>query len=64
MNKDVQQLLDRLRAQGFHVRFGGSGHYRVRSPAGRTISLAATPRGGRRALANMRAQLRRIGAHL
>lgn len=64
MNKDVQQLLKRVRRQGFHVRFGGTGHYRVTSPGGRTISLAATPRAGRRSLANARASLRRIRARL
>jgi 2'-5' RNA ligase len=63
MNKDVQQLLRRVRRQGFRVRFGGSGHYRV-SRHGRAVTLAATPRGGRRSLANARAALRRIGADL
>lgn len=62
MNKDVQQLLKRLRRQGFRVWFGGSGHYRV-SRGPHTITLAATP-SGRRSLANARAQLRRIGARL
>jgi hypothetical protein len=64
VNKDVQQLLKRARRQGFRVRFGGSGHYRVTSPGGKTVSLAATPRAGRRSLANARADLRRIGARL
>lgn len=63
MNKDVQQLLRRVRRQGFRVRFGGTGHYHV-SRGGRRAVLAATPRGGRRSLANARAALRRIGADL
>jgi hypothetical protein len=63
VNKDVQQLLKRCRDQGFHVRFGGTGHYRV-SRGGKTVTLAATPRNGRRSLANARAALRRIGARL
>lgn len=64
MNKDTQQLLKRVRRQGFQVRFGGTGHYRVTNRTGRTVTLAATPRGGRRSLANARAALRRIGARL
>lgn len=63
MNKDVQQLLARVRRQGFHVRFNGADHYRV-SRGDQTITLAATPRGGRRSLANARAALRRMGARL
>jgi hypothetical protein len=63
MNKDVQQLLRRVRRQGFRVRVGGTGHYLV-SRHGKRTTLAATPRGGRRSLANARAALRRIGADL
>lgn len=61
MNKDIQQLLGRLREQGFHVRMGGSGHYRV-SRGGRTVTVPATPRS--RSITNARAKLRRIGARL
>jgi len=63
MNKDVQQLLRRLRRQGFRVRFGGTGHYRV-TRGDQTVTVPATPRNGRRALANAKANLRRIGADL
>ena len=63
MNKDMQQLLARCRRQGFQVRIGGAGHYRV-TKGGRTITLAATPRAGKRVIANARAALRRIGAQL
>lgn len=63
MNKDIQQLLGRLREQGFHVRLARSGHYRV-SRGGRTTTVSATPRSGRRAHANIRASLKRIGARL
>lgn len=63
MNKDIEQLLKRCREQGFHIRFGGTGHYRV-SRGDQTITLPATPRGGRRSIANARAALRRIGAQL
>lgn len=63
--KDVEQLLDRIREQGFEVRLGGSGHYVVTAPDGQTVSVSATPSGGRgRSLTNTRAALRRIGADL
>lgn len=64
MSKDLKQLLARLRKQGFAIRFGGSGHYRITSPAGRTITIPATPHNGPRSHHNMRAALRRIGAQL
>lgn len=59
---DVKQLLKRVRKQGFAVRVGGTGHYRVTSPGGDTVTLAATPRSS--GLARARADLRRIGARL
>lgn len=60
---DTKRLLARVRKQGFAVRLGGSGHYIV-SRGGHRVTLAATPRAGRRSLANARAALRRIGARL
>jgi hypothetical protein len=64
VNKEVQQLLDRIREQGFDVRLSKSGHYRCTSPAGLTVTISATPRDGKRARRNMIAALRRIGARL
>ncbi|MDJ0342209.1 hypothetical protein QMK19_03285 [Streptomyces sp. H10-C2] len=64
MNKDIQQLLARLRKQGFTIRLARSGHYRCTSPGGQTVTVPATPRGGRRTQQNARAGLRRIGADL
>lgn len=64
VNKDVQQLPDRVRTQGFTVRMPRSGHYRVTSPAGSTVTVPGTPSGGVRSLSNARARLRRIGAQL
>lgn len=62
MSDDIRVLLRRLRRQGFTVRVGGSGHHRVTSPAGDTITIAATPRSS--ALHQVRRDLRRIGARL
>jgi hypothetical protein len=58
---DVKQLLRRVRKQGFAVRVGGTGHYRV-SRGGQSVTVSATPRSS--ALAKVRADLRRIGARL
>lgn len=62
MNKDTKKLLARARRQGFTIRRGGTGHYRVTSPAGDTVTVASTPRSG--VLHRVRADLRRIGARL
>lgn len=62
--KDVRQLLRRLHRQGFTIRIARSGHYRVTGPCGGVVTVASSPHGGRRSLANARAALRRIGAQL
>lgn len=61
--KETGQLLAELRRQGFTVRLGGSGHWRVTSPGGETVTVPATPKSWR-SLRNTRAELRRIGADL
>lgn len=61
--KDMRQLLRRVRSQGFTWRRARSGHYRVRAPDGREVTVASSPRGSR-ALRDARADLRRLGAHL
>jgi hypothetical protein len=63
VNKDIQQLIRRLHDQGFRIRLARSGHYRI-TRGDRTITIPATPRGGRRTHANVRAALKRIGAEL
>jgi hypothetical protein len=62
VNKDLKPLLARVVRQGFAVRIARSGHYRVSSPAGGTVTVARTPRAG--GLAKVRADLKRIGARL
>lgn len=63
MSKDTEQLLDAVRRQGFAVRLGGSGHYRVTGPDGRATTVPKTPATWR-SLRNSRARLRRIGAQV
>jgi hypothetical protein len=60
---DTRLLLKRLRAQGFEIRRGGSGHYRATAPCGETVTIPATPKSWR-SLRNTRAELRRFGAVL
>ncbi|GKQ37191.1 hypothetical protein [Streptomyces sp. A012304] len=60
--KDLRDLLDKARSQGFTVRLCGSGHYVVAGRRG-VVSVSKTP-GGARAVANTRAALRRIGVDL
>lgn len=63
-DKDTKQLIARLRRQGFTARIGGSGHWRVTSPDGTTITMPKTPGRGGRSWQNMRSNLRRLGADL
>lgn len=63
-HKDTDRLIRALRRQGFTARIGGSGHWRVTSPAGVTITMPRTPNGGKRSWMNMRANLRRLGVNL
>lgn len=61
-SKDIRDLLDRVREQGFTIRSTGSGHYLVSGRRGRVV-LPSTPSSSRTS-ANMRAALRRIGVRL
>lgn len=62
--KDTNRLIRALRRQGCTARVGGSGHWRVTSPAGVTITMPRTPNGGNRSWKNMRANLKRLGVNL
>lgn len=61
--KDIGALLDKVREQNFTVRLAKSGHFRVTSPDGETVTVSASPRSPR-ALRDVRADLRRLGAAL
>lgn len=63
MNKDIEQLMRRLRRQGFKVRRAKSGHYRVTGRHGAPVTVPSTP-SDCRSLANTRKYLKGIGARL
>lgn len=61
MNKDVKQLVRRVRKAGWEVRLRtGCGHYLFVSPSGERVSCPATP-SDRRSLLNVEAKMRRTG---
>jgi predicted RNA binding protein YcfA (HicA-like mRNA interferase family) len=58
--KEVEKLIDVARAAGWTVERAGSGHYKLRSPAGALVVLPFSPRSGN-AFYYSRALLRRHG---
>lgn len=54
------ELIEQAKEAGAVVRLSGSGHWRILTPAGRIIFASRTP-SDRRAVINLRAQLRRAG---
>lgn len=59
--KDVAQIIRALEQQGFGVKMGGSGHWKVYDPDGHLVgALPATP-SDHRGLRNAIAVLRRAG---
>jgi hypothetical protein len=59
--KDLQYLMGRLKRSGHRVEMRGSGHYMVKHRDGiGLVTLSATP-SDRRAVHNVRSQLRRAG---
>lgn len=61
--RELRQMLNRLRADGWHITLSRRGHYRCHSPTGETVFCPGTP-SDHRALANMRGKFRRAGAKL
>ncbi|NUH35305.1 hypothetical protein HUF15_00725 [Streptomyces samsunensis] len=60
-----QQSAEPAEVAAFLVQhLGGRGHWPITSPSGETITAPKTPHGGNRSLANMRANLKRLGARL
>jgi predicted RNA binding protein YcfA (HicA-like mRNA interferase family) len=58
MRHELKQLLRAAKAAGWQVRPTGSGHLQLRHPAGGIVVTSSSP-SDRRALANLKAQLRR-----
>nr|WSX25642.1 hypothetical protein OG690_38525 [Streptomyces tubercidicus] len=63
MNRDIQDILKRVKKQGFAVRMNAKRHYRVTSPGGDTVTVPSTP-SDQRSVKNVRSKLRKIGAVL
>lgn len=64
IDKDVNELVKKIEKQGWSVRISRGSHIRCQSPTGRLVFLSGSPNGGRRAIENMRRDLRNAGAEL
>lgn len=62
-NRDFRDLAQLALAQGWEINKTNGGHLRWKAPAGALIFSASTP-SDRRAVANLRSQLRRAGLTL
>jgi len=62
-NKEVSDLIQKARAQGWAVLHSGSGHYIFRSPDKSVpqVVVPSTPGGGNRSMENVRAKLKKSG---
>ena len=58
--QDMKALREALAKQGFVIEHARNGHYKVTSPTGAKMQMAATP-SDHRGLLNTIARLRRIG---
>jgi hypothetical protein len=59
--KDIRQLVGKLRRQGWAAVIARSGHWRLTTPSGEQMTCAYSPKGDR-ALRNARQDARRLGA--
>ncbi|WP_332880961.1 hypothetical protein [Streptomyces sp. NBC_00564] len=59
-SKEIRQLIDEARRQGFGVELRGNGHYKVSKDGVYVTTLPSTPSSSR-AIPNARAALRRHG---
>lgn len=59
--KDVAVLLKALREQGFEVKMGGRGHWKIYAPDGHLITTLPASPGDVRGIRNATAVLRRAG---
>lgn len=63
-NKDVQEIINALRAQGWEVTGGGTRHWKCKAPGGKGLVFMSTSPSDYRSLRNSKAELRRLGAIL
>jgi hypothetical protein len=64
MSRDIAQLIKRLRAlPGWEVELKRGGHYAARGPRRALCHFSSTP-SDPRAVSNIKAQLRRLGADI
>ena len=59
MNSNARKFVRSLKRKGWSWEYHGSGHIRLTSPDGKTVTMASTP-SDRRALKNVMADVRRI----
>ncbi|MFJ1610218.1 hypothetical protein ACIOHS_43925 [Streptomyces sp. NPDC088253] len=62
MNRDIQQLIKKLKRQGFEVRPLQSNHYAVYWDKTWVVNLPSTPSSSR-TIKNVKAALKRFGFH-
>jgi hypothetical protein len=63
-NTEINALIEKAAAQGWTVRGGGAKHVQLKSPDGNYLIYASSSSVSRRAVANLRSQLRRAGVNL
>ncbi len=61
MKRDLKEIIASLTRSGWTARKTGAGHWRFQAPSGALVFTGSTP-GDVRALANLKARLRREGA--
>lgn len=63
-NKEINKMLNQIASQGWRVEPTKSGHWKCYSPCGKHIVTSGNATASRRALANLRSQLRKYGAKI
>ena len=62
-NKTIGSWIRLAKGQAWAVEYTGGGHYRWTPPDGPSVVTSSTP-GGSRAIANIRAKLRKAGLRI
>jgi hypothetical protein len=61
VDKDIRKILKRAEAAGVTVERTKSNHFLLKLPDGSMITVAGTPRNGRRTMFNLQTRLRKGG---